>query len=309
MTTDGPKPEDISLVWIMIAIWKQRLVVWLISSVFIAYGVYLFVNTKTQIELTYEIFSSDYSSLPHVREWNNLLRLLDRRVQLDSKSSAGEVSAVPASFFDQNTIQPLSLLARYHLIYSKKHKVRKVVRQHLEASSELSGTVLENAVERITANISVGHIYKVNDFTKPNAMTISITTTDPLLVGNIVEVMSTQISLEVKASLASQTTELVSSLERSMKFVNASETVVGTSPIPSTSQIVSDLQAAQVSLVAALPELQVVDVDFNFPISESSSKRVKLLLLFSFLGIFLGLVVALIVQTIRQNMGNNAHGR
>jgi hypothetical protein len=309
MTTDGPKHQDISLVSIVIAIWKQRLVACLISSVFIAFGVYLFVNTKAEFNLTFEIVSSDYSSLPHVKEWNNLVALLDLRAQLDTNTTTGELSFATANFREQNTIQPLGLLAKYHMLYSTKHKVRKIVRQNLEARGELSGKVLDKAIERTTTSISVGKIFSFNNFIEPNAMTVSIKTTDPLFAREIIEVVSTQISLEVKANLASQTAEFVNSLERSVKFAEDSEKTSGTPLIPLASQIVSDLQVTRGSLVAALPEIQVVDADFDFPIFEPSSKRYQLLLLFSFLGIFLGLVVALILQTIRQNIGNNAHGR
>lgn len=145
-------------------------------------------------------------------------------------------------------------------------------------------------------------------------MTVSIKTTNPLFAREIIEVVSTQISLEIKANLANQTAEFVNSFERSVKFAENSEKTSGTPLIPLASQIVSDLQVTRRSLVAALPEIQLVDADFDFLISEPSSKRYQLLLLFSFLGIFLGLVVALILQTIRQNMGkmhmaDNTHYR
>lgn len=306
MTTENTKLEDIALVGIVLAIWRQRIVFYLISAVFMAFGVFLFINTKTELTLTFQIFSNDYDNLPHTKEWNGLITLLDARSNMAATPQGNESSSASGRFYSEHKIQPLSLLAEYHVLFSQKQRVRKAIKQTLETAGGLSGEPLERAIATTSSNISVGNIYKINDFTQPNARTVSINTTDPLLARKVIERISTEILLEIRSNLANRTAGFVNMLEKSVISADKLGNEAAVSMV-SVRPIMADLRATQKSLVAALPDFQIVAVDYDYPNLQSSSKRLQLLILFSVLGIFLGAVIGLIIQTIRQSMGINAN--
>ena len=300
--------ENISLFSIVLAIWKQRVIFCLISAIFMGFGAYLFINTKTEYTLTFSVTADEPNIAPLTKEWNGLIMLVDFWSTSDvTRQQNGSIS-FSKDFQSDNKIEPLDLLAEYHVLFSKQQRVRKSIRHVLETDGGLSGDLLERAVKKTLSSITVGKIYKINEFTHPNAMNISIKSADPLLAGKIIKRISADILLEIKANLANETDAFLKMLEKSNALKDRSRDDADLGSNPQMGLIVTELRMAQKLLVSRIDNQQLVAFDYDYPEITASMKRFKLLVLFSCLGLVFAGIIALTIQTFRQNIGNISNG-
>lgn len=296
--------ENISLLSIIFAIWKQRVVFCLITATFMGLGAFLFKITETEHTVTFSITTDDASNLPMITEWNALITLLDfQRTTEVTQQQNGSTSSFN-DFHTEHKIDSADLLTEFHVLFSKKHRVRSVIRHTLETERGLSGDLLERATKTTESNITIGKIYKLNAFSPPNAMTVSIVSADPSLASKIIRRISKDILSEMKSNLTNRTDSFVKTLEKTKELAEQSRNSSALVSVSGLEPILTEIRLAQKSLASGLADVPLIQVDYDYPSIKTSSKRLKLLVLFSCLGLFIGGIISLVIQTIRQNIGN-----